>query len=98
VRYNINNEANFQIVDSDELHNEQHYVVKRGEEHFIGNAKENNGSLREIHCSVSPIVVTYFIVKLLFELRVLSKVLLCRHGADLLLHLLNFCNFFLQSF
>lgn len=83
--HNTNNDANFQIVDSNELHNGQNYIVKRGGDHFI----KCQRSLWLLRCSVSPIIISYFIVELLFELRVLSKVLICRHSAYLLLHKCN---------
>jgi len=44
---------------------------------------------------VSPVIVTDLIIKLLPEFRVLLKVLVCCHCADLFLHLLQFSNLLL---
>lgn len=47
--------------------------------------------------SIAPVVIPDFIIELLFELRMLFKVFLSGHGADLFLQFLNLSYFFLQT-
>jgi hypothetical protein len=48
------------------------------------------GNKEFLHSSVAPVVVTDFIIELLLDLRMLCKVFICCHCADIFLHLLQF--------
>jgi hypothetical protein len=58
-----------------------------GTEELLTLDRQGNSKIRVLVCSlVSPVVVTDFIIKLLLDFRVLLKVLICCHCADLFLH------------
>lgn len=61
------------------------YISGHGK--IIGPSQTWKWHLKVLFCSsISPVVVTDFIVKLLLDFGVLLKVLICCHCADLFLH------------